>query len=108
MITMTTKLFRLGSLSAFALAASVSLAPVASADTYAPPATDAQAAKLAKLGKENKSNYAMKDSKFKVARAEIFARVWGLDFETDSHVLAVYIGYVRRKLQAAGNEDAVP
>ena len=62
----------LGSLTFLAVAAGLTLAPVASADTYAPPATDAQAAKLAKLGKENKSNYAMKDSKFKVARAEIF------------------------------------
>jgi ribosome-associated toxin RatA of RatAB toxin-antitoxin module len=62
---------RFGSLSAFALAGALSLASVASADTYSPPATDAQAAKLAKLGKEAKSNYAMKDSKFKVARAEI-------------------------------------
>ena len=62
----------LGSLTFLAVAAGLTLAPVASADTYAPPATDAQAAKLSKLGKEAKSNYAMKDSKFKVARAEIF------------------------------------
>src|SRR3954464_14945168 len=67
------KLFGLGSLTALALGAALSLAPVAGAQTaYAPPASDGQAVKLAKLGKESKSNYAMKDSKFKVARAEIF------------------------------------
>jgi ribosome-associated toxin RatA of RatAB toxin-antitoxin module len=70
--TTITRLARFGSLSAFALVTALSLAPVAAADTYAPPATDAQAVKLAKLNKEAKSNYAMKDSKFKVARAEIF------------------------------------
>lgn len=42
-----------------------------------------------------------------VPRAEILARVWGLDFATDSHVLAVYIGYIRRKMEAAGAPDMI-
>lgn len=42
-----------------------------------------------------------------VSRSEILARVWGLDFATDSHVLAVYIGYIRRKLEAAGAPDMI-
>lgn len=42
-----------------------------------------------------------------VPRGEILARVWGLDFATDSHVLAVYIGYIRRKLEAAGAPDMI-
>jgi ribosome-associated toxin RatA of RatAB toxin-antitoxin module len=60
-------------LAPFALAAAVALVSLsASADSYAPPTTDAQATQLFKFGKDKKSNYPMKDSKFKVARAEIF------------------------------------
>jgi two-component system response regulator MprA len=32
----------------------------------------------------------------------IYARIWGYDFGADSKNLAVYIGYLRRKLAAAG------
>jgi two-component system response regulator MprA len=32
----------------------------------------------------------------------IYERIWGYDFGADSKNLAVYIGYLRRKLAAAG------
>jgi two-component system, OmpR family, response regulator MprA len=34
--------------------------------------------------------------------ATIYERIWGYDFGADSKNLAVYIGYLRRKLAAAG------
>ena len=37
-----------------------------------------------------------------VAVAMIYDRVWGYDFGPDSKALAVYIGYLRRKLEDAG------
>lgn len=60
--------------SALALAAALSFgAFTASADAYKPPASDAQAVKLAKSPSEIKSNYSLgKDSKFPVGHAEIF------------------------------------
>ena len=38
----------------------------------------------------------------------IYDRIWGYDFGPDSKNLAVYIGYLRRKLAAAGAPDADP
>ena len=35
-------------------------------------------------------------------RAQILLRVWGYDFGSDSNSLGVYIGYLRRKLEAGG------
>ncbi|MDH6128014.1 response regulator transcription factor [Kitasatospora sp. GP82] len=40
-------------------------------------------------------------------RELIMARVWGADFGPDSNSLAVYIGYLRRKLEAAGEPRLV-
>jgi two-component system response regulator MprA len=37
-----------------------------------------------------------------VPKEELGARIWGGDVATDSHVLPVYIRYLRRKLAAAG------
>jgi two-component system, OmpR family, response regulator MprA len=37
-----------------------------------------------------------------LSRTEIFERVWGYDFGPSSNSLGVYIGYIRRKLEAAG------
>jgi len=42
-----------------------------------------------------------------VSREELCARIWGLDFASDSHVLPVYVGYLRRKLAAAGLTDVI-
>lgn len=35
-------------------------------------------------------------------RSQIFDRVWGYDFGRNSNSLEVYVGYLRRKLEAAG------
>jgi two-component system response regulator MprA len=37
-----------------------------------------------------------------LSRDELLARVWGYDFETDTNVVDVYVLYLRRKLEAAG------
>ena len=37
-----------------------------------------------------------------LSRGVIMDRIWGYDFETSSNPLEVYIGYLRRKLEAAG------
>ena len=39
-----------------------------------------------------------------LSRDVIYERVWGYDFETGSKSLDVYIGYLRRKLEAGGSE----
>jgi two-component system response regulator MprA len=35
-------------------------------------------------------------------RGVIYERIWGYDFETSSNPLEVYVGYLRRKLEATG------
>ena len=42
-----------------------------------------------------------------LSRDVIYERVWGFDFETGSKALDVYIGYLRRKLEADGSERLV-
>jgi two-component system response regulator MprA len=37
-----------------------------------------------------------------LTRTQIFERVWGYDFGPASNSLEVYVGYLRRKLEAAG------
>jgi two-component system response regulator MprA len=37
-----------------------------------------------------------------LARHVIYERIWGFDFETSSNSLDVYVGYLRRKTEAAG------
>jgi len=37
-----------------------------------------------------------------VSRRELLATVWGFQHETRSHVVDVYVGYLRRKLEAVG------
>jgi two-component system response regulator MprA len=37
-----------------------------------------------------------------LSRGQIFERVWGYDFGTGSNALGVYVGYLRRKTEAAG------
>jgi two-component system, OmpR family, response regulator MprA len=37
-----------------------------------------------------------------LARDVIYERIWGYDFETSSNPLEVYVGYLRRKLEAGG------
>ncbi|WIV59172.1 response regulator transcription factor [Amycolatopsis nalaikhensis] len=40
-------------------------------------------------------------------RATIYQRIWGYEFGSDSKNLAVYIGYLRRKLEQAGATDLI-
>jgi two-component system, OmpR family, response regulator MprA len=42
-----------------------------------------------------------------LAHATIYQRIWGYDFGPDSNNLAVYIGYLRRKLDQAGATDLI-
>jgi two-component system response regulator MprA len=42
-----------------------------------------------------------------LSRPEIFDRVWGYDFGAGSNSLEVYVGYVRRKLEAGGEPRLV-
>lgn len=42
-----------------------------------------------------------------LSRAQIGERVWGLDFGPSSNSLEVYIGYLRRKLEAGGEPRLV-
>ena len=42
-----------------------------------------------------------------LSRDVIYERVWGFDFETGSKSLDVYIGYLRRKLEADGGQRLV-
>jgi two-component system response regulator MprA len=37
----------------------------------------------------------------------IYERIWGYDFGADSKNLAVYIGYLRRKIDTAGREPLI-
>ncbi len=37
-----------------------------------------------------------------LSRAKLLERVWGYDFEVDSNVVDVFVGYLRRKLEADG------
>jgi DNA-binding response OmpR family regulator len=37
-----------------------------------------------------------------LSRRQLLSRVWGYDFEVDGNVVDVFVGYLRRKLEAAG------
>ncbi len=40
-------------------------------------------------------------------RSQIYNRIWGYDFDGDSRSLDVHVGYLRRKLEAAGSERLI-
>ena len=42
-----------------------------------------------------------------LSREQIFDRVWGYDFGPQSKALEVYIGYLRRKTEAAGERRLI-
>jgi len=42
-----------------------------------------------------------------LTRTQIFEHVWGYDFGTSSNSLEVYVGYLRRKLEAGGERRLV-
>ncbi|MCO5169033.1 MAG: response regulator transcription factor [Planctomycetes bacterium] len=51
--------------------------------------------------------YFMRHPGVTVTRAMLADRVWGIDFDTGSNVIDVYVNYLRRKLAAAGAEAAI-
>ena len=42
-----------------------------------------------------------------LSRDTIYERIWGIDFETSSNSLDVYVGYLRRKTEAEGEERLI-
>ncbi len=44
----------------------------------------------------------MENPRLVLTRSQIFERVWGYDFGPTSNSLGVYVGYLRRKLEAGG------
>jgi two-component system, OmpR family, response regulator MprA len=44
----------------------------------------------------------MSNPRIVLTRSQIFEAVWGYDFGPTSNSLEVYIGYLRRKLEAEG------
>ncbi|TLM98358.1 MAG: response regulator transcription factor [Actinobacteria bacterium] len=42
-----------------------------------------------------------------LTRQQILDAVWGIDFDTDSNVVDVYVSYLRRKLDRAGEPSAI-
>jgi DNA-binding response OmpR family regulator len=42
-----------------------------------------------------------------LSRQQLLERVWGYDFEVDGNVVDVFVGYLRRKLEAAGEPRIV-
>jgi len=42
-----------------------------------------------------------------LSRDYLYEHIWGFDFETNSKSLDVYIGYLRRKINAAGEPDPI-
>jgi two-component system response regulator MprA len=48
-------------------------------------------------------HYFMLHSRQLLERAQILSNVWGYDFGGDDNVLEVYVGYLRKKLEAGGH-----
>ena len=42
-----------------------------------------------------------------LTRTQIFEHVWGYDFGPSSNSLEVYVGYLRRKLEAAASRGCI-
>lgn len=42
-----------------------------------------------------------------LTRETLLERVWGFNFEAETHVLEVYVGYLRQKLEAAGEKRLI-
>jgi DNA-binding response OmpR family regulator len=51
--------------------------------------------------------YLMRHPDQVLSREQILNAVWGFDFDPGTKVLEVYIGYLRRKLDAVGDRDAI-
>jgi len=49
----------------------------------------------------------MRNQRQVLTRELLLERVWGFDFEAETHVLEVYIGYLRQKLEANGEKRLI-
>jgi two-component system response regulator MprA len=49
----------------------------------------------------------MFNARIVLSRDTIYERIWGIDFETSSNSLDVYVGYLRRKTEAEGEERLI-
>lgn len=52
--------------------------------------------------------YFMRHPRQVLTREQLLERVWGIDFEAETHVLEVYVGYLRTKLEAPGTGGTSP
>ena len=43
-----------------------------------------------------------------LTREQLLERVWGIDFEAETHVLEVYVGYLRHKLENGPGGQTAP
>jgi two-component system response regulator MprA len=49
----------------------------------------------------------MRNQRQVLTRELLLERVWGFDFEAETHVLEVYVGYLRQKLEAGGEKRLI-
>ena len=42
-----------------------------------------------------------------MSREQLLNRVWGYDFDVDTNVVDVFIGYLRKKLESGGRERII-
>ncbi|HAX81071.1 MAG TPA: DNA-binding response regulator [Actinobacteria bacterium] len=49
----------------------------------------------------------MFNARIVLTRDTIYERIWGIDFETSSNSLDVYVGYLRRKTEAEGEDRLI-
>ena len=49
----------------------------------------------------------MRNPRQVLTREVLLERVWGFDFEAETHVLEVYVGYLRQKLEAGGEKRLI-
>jgi two-component system response regulator MprA len=49
----------------------------------------------------------MRNQRQVLTRELLLERVWGFDFEAETHVLEVYVGYLRQKLEANGEKRLI-
>lgn len=50
--------------------------------------------------------FLLRNARVVLSRERLLEAVWGIDFDADTHVLEVYVGYLRGKLEKAGPGSA--
>lgn len=49
----------------------------------------------------------LRNTRLVLSRELLLERVWGFNFEAETHVLEVYVGYLRQKLEAGGEKRLI-